>query len=265
MTRFFYLVDHRLIALAMLLALIAACEIGRRLGFLKADKSEPLRALMGGVGAAMLGLLGLLLGFILSMAVDRWDQRHNVVVSEANAIGTLWLRAGLLGDPLRGELRDALRDYVESRIPQSGSREEIEDLSALRAARGRSEKLHGTIWSVVERADPSGASNAKVSSLITAANEIIDLHELRLASILNYLPPQIFLMLLGVAALSLGFLGWCFGAASQRNRSALLLLAILVSAFLLLLMDMNRPQRGSFEVGFAPLERVRDSMTEALP
>ena len=100
----FYLIDHRLIALAMLMVLAAACEIGYRTGSRKQAASDSFRSLMNGIGAATLGLLGLLLGFTLSMAIARWDARRDVIVNESNAIGTLWLRGGLRDEPLRNEL-----------------------------------------------------------------------------------------------------------------------------------------------------------------
>jgi hypothetical protein len=58
----FYLIDHRLIALVMLALLLASCEIGYRLGLAREGAPDSLRALMSATGAAMLGLLGLLLG-----------------------------------------------------------------------------------------------------------------------------------------------------------------------------------------------------------
>jgi len=176
----FYLIDHRLIALAMVVLFAAAGEIGFRLGCRGRDSKGSFRSLITGTGAAMLGLLGLLLGFSLSMAVSRWDQRHDVLVNEANAIGTIWLRAGLLEDPLRSDSRDALRQYSGARIALGRSRG---DPAAQRSARSNSESLHATIWSVVERANQPGMSNAVLSSMVNAANEVIDIHELRLASI----------------------------------------------------------------------------------
>ena len=175
----FYLANHRLIALLMLALLLASSEIGYRLGLAKEGAPDSLRTLMSGTGAAMLGLLGLLLGFALSMAIARWDTRRDVIVDEANAIGTLWLRAGLLEAPLRDEMRDVLREYTDARIALGGSRD---DRAALRVARTESELLHASIWAVVERANQPGQSNAVLSSLITSANEVIDLHELRMAS-----------------------------------------------------------------------------------
>jgi hypothetical protein len=254
----FYLIDHRLIALVMLALLLAACEIGYRLGSSKVDAPDSLRSLMSGTGAAMLGLLGLLLGFALSMAIARWDTRRDVIVDESNAIGTLSLRAGLLEEPLRGELREALRAYTDARIALGGSRSRPD---ALRAARIESEDLHTAIWSIVERANRPTTMNATLASLIGAANELIDLHEPRLASVENHLPAALFFLLLGVAALAVAFLAWCFGAASQRGRTPMLLLALLIGAVLLLIMDVNRPQRGRIEVGVAPLERVEEGLS----
>lgn len=259
----FYLVDHRLIVLAMVLLLGAAVEVGFRRGVRGRESKESYRSLMSGTGAAMLGLLGLLLGFSLSMAVSRWDARRDLIVDEANAIGTLWLRAGLLEEPLRDDLRDALSEYTDARIALGGSRG---DRAALRAARSNSEALHGSLWSVVEHAaNRPDRSNAVMSSLITAANEVIDIHELRLASIENFLPAPLFLLLFAVAALSMGFLAWAFGAANQGGRKAIMALGLLIGAVLLLIMDVNRPQRGRIDVGVESLERVRESMAAQTP
>jgi len=258
----YYLIDHRVITLAMVALLVASAEIGFRLGRRGRDSKESFRSLMSGTGAAMLGLLGLLLGFSLAMAVARWDARHDMIVNEANAIGTLWLRAGLLEEPLRGDLRDALREYTDARIALGGSRA---DRGALRAARSISESLHTSIWSVIEHANQPDRSNAVLSSLITAANEVIDIHELRLASIVNFLPAPLFLLLLTVAAVATGFLAWSFGAANQGGRTAILMLGFLIGAVLLLIMDVNRPQRGRINVGVQSLERVGETLAAPPP
>ena len=254
----FYLTDHRLIALGMLALLLAACEIGYRRGLANVGAPDSLRPLMSGTGAAILGLLGLLLGFSLSMAIDRWNTRRNVIVEESNAIGTLYLRAGLLEEPLPGQLRESLRAYNDARIALGGSRSRPDKL---RAARHESEALHAVIWSVVESANRPTTANATLASLINSANEVIDLHELRLASIENHLPPALLLLLVALGALSVGFLAWGFGAASHRGRVPVVLLAFLISALLLLIMDVNRPQRGMIAVGVASLERAAESIS----
>ena len=112
----FYLIDHWLIALVMFAVLVVAIAIGYRAGIRKRGMPDSDRSLMSGTGSAMLGLLGLLLGFTLSMAIGRWDERQIIIVNESNAIGTLWLRAGFLEAPVRDELRKTLESYTDARI-----------------------------------------------------------------------------------------------------------------------------------------------------
>lgn len=252
----FYQIDHRLIAVVMLALLAAAGEMGFRSGFRKRDLQDSYRSLVTSISAAMMGLLALLLGFTLSMGVSRWDERRDVIVTESNAIGTLWLRAGLLENPLRDGLRDALHDYTDIRIALGGAGG---DREALRTARRKSESLHTSIWSVVEQARLPSQSNAVLSSLISGANELIDIHELRISSIENYLPAVLFVLLITIASVAIWFFAWSFGASSQGRRTANLMLGILIGAVLLVIMDVNRPQRGRITVGTASLERVSES------
>jgi hypothetical protein len=253
----FYLTSHWLIAGCILVTLLVAGEVGWRVGHGGRVEDDALRALVGGIAAATLGLLGLLLGFTLSMAIGRYDARRTVIVDEANAIGTLWLRAGLLDEPLESELRGTLRDYTDARVDlgRVGS-----DLGRLRAARERSGKLQGAIWSVVERAAQPGPSPAVVSSLIASANAVIDLDELRTSSLENYVPAPIILLLVGVAAVALALFGWSFGATERRSTISMVLLALLVTTILTIIMDLNRPHRGMMRVGDESLLRLQKSI-----
>lgn len=257
--RTFYLIDHWIITLAMFAILVVASEIGYRAGSRKRGMPEVDRSLISGTGAAMLGLLGLLLGFTIAMAVGRWDERRAIIVEESNAIGTLWLRAGFLEGPERDELRKTLREYTETRIVLGGSRD---DLETWREARAKSEMLHAPIWSAIERANKPGMSPAIMSSLLAAANELIDIHEIRLASIENYLPMSLLLLLVGVASVANGFLAWSFGSGAHSSRKSVWMLAILIAAVLLVITDLNRPQRGMISVGVDTLERVKNSIAE---
>ena len=254
---FFYSLDHHLILLLMLALLVGACEFGFRAGSRKKDSTETFRALMSGIGAATFGLLALLLGFTLAMVIGGWDTRRDVLIAESNAIGTLSLRAGLFEESVRDPLRASLQEYTDARIAlaKSGG-----DLDQFRAARQKSEALQPEIWSTVERAGTLETSPAKLSSLIAAANELIDIHELRLSAVESFLPASLMLLLLGVAGVSIYFLAWSFGAAGHGGRTAMLLLVLLVASVLFLIMDINRPQRGTFQVGVDTLERVQNSI-----
>jgi hypothetical protein len=234
-----------------------AGEIGWRVGRVEHPKSDALRALVGNISTAILGFFGLLLGFTLSMAISRFDARRTVIVEEANAIGTLWLRAGLLAAPLDTELRGTLRDYTEARLAlgRIGG-----DLGKLRSARERSVMAQRAIWSVVERVTTPGTNPAVVAAVVTAANNVIDLDELRISSLENYVPAPVVLLLVGMAAIALAFLGWSFGAIGQRSHKAMALLTLLLTTVLAITMDFNRPHRGLIRVDDSSLVRLQRSI-----
>ena len=71
---------------------------------------------VGEIVAAVLGLLAFLLTFTFGMAAARFDTRRELVLEEANAIGTTYLRAALVPEPQRTEIRTLLRDYVDLRL-----------------------------------------------------------------------------------------------------------------------------------------------------
>ena len=259
----FYKIDHRLIVGAMVVVMAVACEIGYRAGARKQDEPESFRSLKNGIGAAVFGLLGLLLGFTLAISLSGWDSRRTVMINESNAIGTLSLRAGLFEPAVRDPLRASLLEYTDARIQLARAGRDFDQYDA---AREKSVSLHPKIWSAVERAGTLETSNAKLSSLITAANEVIDLHEMRISAVEVFLPASLFLILLTVASVAIYFLAWSFGAVAHGGRIAVLLLVLLIGTIIYLIMDVNRPQRGAFQVGVETLERARDSISgSALP
>ena len=105
-----------LVSVAIFVILLAGLELGYRIPLSKTSRES------GGLNSpdyllsAVLGLLALLLGFTFSLALERYEGRRDLVMGEANAIGTSLLRADLLQEPVRSSLVDALGAYVEARI-----------------------------------------------------------------------------------------------------------------------------------------------------
>ena len=108
------------IAPAVLAALLAAATIGyrghiwlrRRMGETESESHDHLLS-------AVLGLLALLLGFTFSLALNRYETRRDLVMQEANAIGTTWLRAQLLESPNKTAMSGLLRSYLDARLAWS--------------------------------------------------------------------------------------------------------------------------------------------------
>ena len=89
---------------------------------------------------ATLSLLAFLLVFMIGIASTRFDTRRHLVIAEANAIGTTYLRAGFLDEPYRTGVRNLLRDYVAVRL------EAAADSSKLSEMRARAETIQTELW-----------------------------------------------------------------------------------------------------------------------
>src|SRR4051794_31980026 len=96
--------------------LLGATALGTVLGRRVRHRSDTLKEPFGVLQAALLGLVGLLLAFGLSLAVSRYEDRRANVVSEANAIGTTYLRAQTLDEPIRSRSLDLLVRYTRTAI-----------------------------------------------------------------------------------------------------------------------------------------------------
>src|SRR5689334_21544561 len=120
--------------------LLGACELGYRLARWKGDyeKSDE-----GHVLSAMLALLGLLVGFSFSIAVNRHEQRRILVVDEANAIDTEYLRTQMLPEPYRSRLADMLHRYTDSRLARGAAGE---NLAAAARANALADSLKRQLW-----------------------------------------------------------------------------------------------------------------------
>src|SRR4029077_6048832 len=84
-------------------------------------RSEHIREPLGVLQSALLGLVGLVLAFCLALAVGRYESRRTSVVDDANAIGTTYLRAQTLPEPIRTRSLERLERHTGSSIPLSRS------------------------------------------------------------------------------------------------------------------------------------------------
>jgi hypothetical protein len=226
--------------------------IGRRLAQRRTGFKEPL----GVVQAALVGFVALLLAFGLSMAVDRYQSRRSAVVLEANAIGTTYLRAQTLAEPMRTQSLDLLKSYADARIALSGT---VPDSGAFRAASDTSVELQNRLWALAGDA-LKGAPNASAPRLyVETLNEMIDAHTTRVAALDNRIPPPVLWLQILASALALGVLGM-FLASHDRGVFMALLAAGLVTIMLLVIFDLDRPHRGTITSPDAPLVAVRESM-----
>jgi hypothetical protein len=107
------------VAAFLFVAIVVMLELGRRLGL--KGKAEGESSGAGALAGAVYGLLALLIAFTFSGATSRFDSRRHLVVEEANAIGTAYLRVDMVPPTAQPALRDGFRRYLDSppRAPSS--------------------------------------------------------------------------------------------------------------------------------------------------
>jgi hypothetical protein len=245
------------ILVCLFVGLPASCQIGYRLGSRAARrKDEGERAHASTWQAALLGLAALLIGFTFSMAQARYDARKHLVLDEANAIGTTYLRTELL-DAARGEeLRVLLRRYVDARLAfaepgLSGDRTE--------ALLRQSSDLEDQIWARVVAAGRADHSPT-TALLIQAANGMLDAGAEHLAALENPLPPTVFVVLILVTAVAMLSVGYGCGLESRMRALGMFVAPVLLAAVIGLVFDLAHPRMGIIVVHDPILARLRQSL-----
>lgn len=198
---------------------------------------------MGSVVGATLGLLAFLLAFTFNMTATRFDERKKLLLEEVNAIGTCYLRAGLLGEPFVTEVRGLVRTYVKLRVDSA------RDPALLPQVIAESETIHDRLWAMVESMLADRPATIRDSLFVQSLNDVIDLHQDRIAVGLQFrIPTTIWVGLYAVAGLSMLVVGFQFGQARQRPLAMIVLLALAFSAVCTLIVDLDRASEGTVSV-----------------
>ncbi len=236
-------------------------EAGLLLGRRRRSKSNDAKdAPIGGIVGALLGLLAFLLAFTFGAAASRFDVRRHLLLSEVNAIGTTYLRAGLIAEPERTEMRKLLREYVAIRAAVAEHPEQLAETIT------RSQHLHTRLWEQMTALAQADPHSVVAGRLMEALNEVIDLHTERVTVGLQYrIPPVIWAALYFTAALSMAAVGYQFGLAGVRNVPMCLLLALTFSAVILLIADLDRSTEGTLRVSLQPMLELQQSLSGDTP
>jgi len=210
----------------------------------------------GSVQGAVLGLLGLLLGFSFAMAVGRYDTRRSLIVEEANSIGTTWLRADFLPEPHDKAVKELLKRYTRLKLD---SFKNDEDTAALSRTKKETADIHNALWihadaAALERPSPV------VVSFITSLNETIDLDASRKAATGNHVPGVVWLLLLVVAGCGAWSSGYGSGAGGLRSAFNQFVFPVLIGIVITLISDIDRPSKGLIGMNQQPLQDLLDSM-----
>jgi hypothetical protein len=248
-----YFIDRPFLILPIFLAAFCAasaigCWLRRRARnrLIEADL-EDFKFVLG----STLTLLGLIIGFTFSMAVNRYDLRKNYEEQEANAIGTAFVRADLLPSAEAAKVRALLIRYLDARILKYGER----DPQRLREMSAQTARLQSELWSAVT--GPATAQPTPVNALVLAGmNDVLNSQGYTQAAWWNRIPVEAWALLIIIAFFCNVLIG--YGA---QGKSALLLaiLPFALSISLSLIADIDSPRGGLIRVHPQNLENLAAS------
>ena len=204
-------------ALALLLIAVLAASVATGILVGQSLRSRPntKHESAGVVQGALLGLVGLLLAFGLSMAVGRYESRRALVVQEANDIGTTYLRAQLLPEPQSTQSMKLLEDYTAAAIELADAVPDTDDYRDARRTIGR---LQTELWDIAGQAMEAQPVESAPRLYIEALNPMFDTHTSRVASLGNRVPTPVLMLLVVGSAVAARGVGVLPDAARQKRH-----------------------------------------------
>ncbi len=211
---------------------------------------------VGTVAAAMLGLLAFILAFTFGIASNRFDLRKQVLLDEVEAIGTTYLRAGMLPRPQGEEIRRCLREYVDLRLAEP---------ERLREVLAGSQQLHDEMWAQATSLVEAGHTSEIDALFVESLNRTIDLHTHRAAIGIHYrIPDSMWIMLLGMSVITMMGIGYLFGLSGASGWPVSVALALVFSTVITITADLDRSTGGMLPVSQASMVELQRTMHAAV-
>jgi hypothetical protein len=231
------------LAVVMFVGILVCLEAGRWLGRRAIrHHGAGMQPSVSSLEGAVFALMGLLIAFTFSGALERFDVRRAQVVAETNAIGTAYLRLDLLPAATQPKLRDSFRDYVDSRI---ATYKKLPDIAAARQELARSQRLQMEIWSQAAAAMRMPETRTSTEVLVMGAlNEMFDITTTRVAATQMHPPGIVYGMLFGLALAAALLAGYQSAGEKRRDWIHQVGFAAILALTLYVILDIEHPRMG---------------------
>lgn len=208
------------------------------------------------IPASILGVHALLIGFTFSMSISRYEVRRELVIKEANAIGTAYLRSKTLRSPHDSEAKDLYLEYLKNKVEFGKLTYHNKAIPEVLRNIGENQSR---LWAHAQAMVKDNRSPIEALYL-NSLNEVIDVHSEMMGALHNPLPFTVLGLLLVTLAIAMMSYGYVEGLKSHKSGLWLAILAILFSVVLTLIIDLDRARRGWIVVSQAPMTELYESV-----
>jgi len=242
--------------LATVVVAFLSIESGYRFG--RRRRQPPLvggqEMLVRTMVGAMVSLLAFTLAITFWVAATHFDGARQSRLNDANAIRAAYLRADLLPEPHRTEIRNLLREYVDVRLEGvlSGNIEQ---------AISRSEEIQSRLWSHAVAAREKTSNPIFDGYLTQSLNDVIAMHAKRVAVYKEFsIPTMVWVALYAITALAMASVGWYAGLTWVSRPPVVPAFVLIFSVVMVLIADLDHPRSGAFKASQRALVDLRNMM-----
>ena len=255
-----FLFDFSSIAITatLFVCIILFNEIGFHIGrFVQGRTDTEIKTLTGAIQASILGLLALLLSFTFSMSMQRYDNRSQALISEANAIGTAILRVKLLPEQHRSTASHLFKKYVDLRI--AIGKIDLTRREERKTYNTKISEIQNDLWSLAVMAAQEDPLPVTSGAFITSLNEVIDSQGKRNALLQMHVPEIVLFLLFAVFIASGGILGYSSGLSGKRVVAPTIMVSFLIALIVFIIIDLDRPKRGIIQINQESLLMLQEN------
>jgi hypothetical protein len=235
-----------LFAGSLFLGMLILLAVGRRIGARRlAADPDGARTRLGAVEGALFGLLGLLIAFTFSGAAARFDARRQLIVDEANCIGTAYRRVALLPEEAQEPMRKLFREYLDSRLE---TYRRLPDLVAANAEWQHTLQLQDILWTNALAACRAAPATPPLMLLLPSLNQTFDIANTRIVAARRHPPATIYAMLAGLALAAALLAGHGLAGAKVPSRVHAIGFAAIVALTAYVTLDLEFPRFGYIRI-----------------
>lgn len=247
-----WLANYPLLTLVFTLVLMGvAMRVGHYLGRRKPPTDEDSKGL-DLVTSASLTLLALIIGFSFSMAVGRYDLRKNYEEEEANAIGTEYVRAGLLPGDNPAKVREVLKKYLDQRLLWYVER----DPRRIGQIDRQTAKLQDQMWTLVQDATIP-QQTPTMTLVVSGMNDVLNRQGYSQAAWWNRIPHGAWILMVAISLCCCGLVGY---GSHWKSRWFTMILPFIIAVAFFLISDIDSPRRGVIRVAPQNLISLANSL-----
>ena len=246
-----------LIVTILFVLILAANEAGFRMGhYYQSRIDDDVKTHTNTIQAGTLGLLALILGFTFNMALQRYNNRSQAVILEANAIGTTLLRTQLLPPPYDTLTHALLQKYINLRLQVNNT--EFGMVTERKQLDEETKQLQAEIWINAVNAARLDPRQVTTGYFISSLNNMIDAHGERNALLLLHVPEVILFLLFIVFITAGALIGYASGLGRKRTTIPAMMMTFLICLVVFIIIDLDRPKRGIIKINQESMWLLKD-------